>query len=249
MGSSTPDIERRYLGQWIKKPQLERRGDTVVGGPIALFGKRSQPVGGFVEVISEAFFNKSIADRWPAGTVCRFNDDQLLGTTAGATLAFSRTAEGLEFDVDIPQHLPLVCEYAQRGDITDVALSWQIFESTWEPSEGGYPVRRLLSGRLASVDVLTKPAQPVNVDVALRSLAEHVGEPIEEVTALSDRDELRQLFGWPPPESPVQREPIRLGRNARKVYTEALAPDHELPKILDQYRVTATPADLSRSNK
>jgi phage head maturation protease len=242
MGS--PDIERRYLSGWQKRPTLERRGDTVIGGTVALFGARSQPVGGMVEVIDERFFNKSISDGWPAGTVCRFNDDQLLGTTAGDTLAFSRTAAGLDFDVDVPRHLPLVCEYAQRGDITDVAISIRVFEDAWEPSEGGYPVRRLLSGRLVSVDVLTKPAQRINVEAALRSLAAHVGKPLDEVTALSDRDELRQLFGWTP--SPVQREPVRLGRNARKAYTEALAPDYALPEILDQYVVKATPADVAK---
>jgi phage head maturation protease len=241
---TTPNIETRYLSQFVKHPTLERRGDTVIGGVVALFGKRSQPLGGFAEVISEAFFNKSISDGWPAGTVCRFNDDQLLGTTAGATLAFSRTTDGLDFDVDIPQALPLVCEYAQRGDITDVALEIQVYDQDWEPTEGGFPVRRLLSGRLVSVDVLTRPAPTVNVDVALRSLAAHVGKPIEEVTALSERDELRQLFRWTP--SPIQREPVRLGRNARKAYTEALAPDYALPEILDQYVVKATPADLSR---
>jgi phage head maturation protease len=118
-----PTPETRCLSQWVKRVTLERRGDTVVGGCIALFGKRSQPVGGMVEIVGEKFFNKSISDGWPAGTVCRFNDNELLGTTSSGTLAFSRTAEGLEFDVDVPQHLPLVVEYTERGDITDVALT------------------------------------------------------------------------------------------------------------------------------
>jgi uncharacterized protein len=246
---TTPDIETRYLSGWIKRPTLERRGDTVIGGTVALFNTRSQPVGGMVEVIDERFFNKSFSDGWPAGTVCRFNDDQLLGTTAGDTLAFSRTAAGLDFDVDVPRHLPLVCEYAQRGDITDVAISIRVFEDAWETSEGGYPVRRLLSGRLVAVDVLTKPAQIIDIEAALRSLAAHVGKPIEEVTALSD---LRQLFGWTPSpvqREPVQREPVRLGRNGRMAYTEALAPDYALPEILDQYVVKATPADLARERQ
>jgi hypothetical protein len=173
----------------------------------------------------------------------RFDSAAVLGTTRGKTLGFSLDKTQLAFDVDVPHHLPLPVEYAGRDEIADLALSWQVFNDEWT-QEQGFPVRLLVSGRLVGLDVLTA-TQPtsVNVDVALRSLSEHAGRPIEEVQGLSDRGTLWELFGWSPP---VQREPVRLGRNGRMAYTKLFAPETEFPKILDEHAVTATPADVAK---
>jgi hypothetical protein len=239
----TPDAERRYLSQFVKQPTLTKRGDSTIGGTVALFGKRSQPMGGYVEIIADSFCRKWSGDGWP-GCVIRFDGSVLLGTTHARTLGFSQDGTHLDFEVAVPQHLPLVVEYAERNELADVALAWQVFEDEWT-QEQGFPVRRLLSGRIVGLDVLTAP-QPtsVNVEAALRSLAAHTGRPIEEVQGLSERGTLWDLFGWSPPESPVQREPVRLGRNGRMAYTKMFASEADFPKILDEHSVTATPADL-----
>jgi phage head maturation protease len=241
--SSTPASESRYLSQFLKhRPELTRRGEHTIGGTVVLFGKRSQPIAGFTEIFDESFASKWIGDGCP-GAVIRFNSYELLGTAASGTLRFSRTELGVDFGVDVPRHLPVVVEYVDRNEILDVAIEMQIFEDRWEHHKG-YPVRHLVSGRLAEISPLTVDTPTVvNVDAALQSLARHAGESLETVVTLSERGALWELWGWSPPER-ERREPIRLGIDGREAHVEVIEAQQPWAPILENYRVSVTPKDL-----
>lgn len=229
------DHERRYLTQWVKRPELTTYPDNVIGGYAAIFGKKSTPMGGYVEVIEPSFFRKHLSDN--ADTLCSYNfsDMASLGAVRSDTLRLNATRVGLAFVVSLPSCRSDVYEYADRGDVYNTAIDVEVFEDRWNMRDDRYPVRHLLSGKLIELSiVVAEHPDMINTDVALRSLAAHTGEPLDMITDLSRRDELRKLW----------RDPILLGRNGREAHIETMAPDSEVPRILDSYAVTATPADL-----
>jgi uncharacterized protein len=199
---SAPETERLWTNSW----QGYKQGSAVdlrsgpdgkktrtIGGYAAVFDTRSVPLGGFIEIVERSFFNKSRADNWP-GVICRYDHDNmmLLGTTASGTLRVSPDNVGLDYAVDLPNCREDVYEYVQRKDVRNSSFAFQVFEDEFTHDEG-YPVRHLVSGRLIDVAPVVTPAYP-DATVGLRSLARHVGAPIEDVVKLSETEELRKLF-------------------------------------------------------
>jgi HK97 family phage prohead protease len=169
-------------------------GSRMIGGYAAVFGLDSHPLGGFVEQVAPTCFNKSAADGWP-GVVCRFNhdDNQLLGTSRSGTLELAIDRQGVRYDVDVPQCRQDVLELVGRGDVAHSSFAFQTYEDDWTTTQGGVPLRTLVSARLIDVAPVTNPAYP-DATVGLRSLARHVDAPLEDVVARSHAGELRQFF-------------------------------------------------------
>jgi len=237
---SAPPIERRYARLW-GMPNLTAISGGKVGGLVVPFGRRSQPMAGYVEFVAPTAFRKCAGDGWP-DVVC-FSDHGLLGSTRVGTLRFSATDDGLHFEADVPKALPVAVEYAERGDYADIEIRWQVYEDRWTCDNGGYPVRELLSIRLVEISPATiSVPDDRNPVVALQSLALSVGEPVEYVRALADRKGLRELFGYRPP------EPILLGKNGRQAHIETIEAEEFGALILDQRAVKTTPKDLAREN-
>lgn len=195
------DIERRYtLFPVEARTRAEKR---TIGGYAAVFNKPSQNLGGFVEVVNPAFFNKSRGDGWP-DVLARYNhdDNMLLGTTGGGTLRLSVDETGLAYDVDPPQARADIVELVERGDVRKSSFAFRLFTEgdDWGMTDQGYPQRTLVSGQLVDVAPVNLPAyMDTSVDArsaeaALRSLALKVDAPIEDLIKLAAENELRKLF-------------------------------------------------------
>lgn len=185
------EIERRYTRRETEVRALESR---TIGGYASVFGKRSSNLGGFVEVVDTRAFNKSQGDGWP-DVVARFNHDDafILGTTRGATLRLSLDAEGLRYDVDVPETRQDVLELVQRGDVAKSSFAFRTRDDSWGTTEDGFPLRTLESVQLVDVAPVTVPAYP-DSSAGLRSLAAHKDADFEEVRKLAADGELTKLF-------------------------------------------------------
>jgi hypothetical protein len=213
---SAPPVERLFVSTFIKGGSpIEVRSapngiSRTIGGYAAVFNRSSENLGGFTEKVNTSFFNKSRADGWP-GVVCRFNhqDNFLLGSTRSGTCRLGIDDVGLSYDVDLPECRSDVLEMTARGDLAHSSFAFQTYEDDWMTTEGGYPVRMLMSGRLIDVAPVTVPAYP-DATVGLRSLARKVGAPIEDVVKRAECDELRSFFirtdnaGKPQPKKPAK---------------------------------------------
>jgi uncharacterized protein len=220
--SAPRDTERLWVTQWLKESPLETRAINgkgekairTIGGYASVFEKRSHPLGGYVEIVERSCFNKSMATGW-TGVIARFNHDDmsLLGTTRAQTLRLTQDNVGLDYSVDLPECRSDVYEYVQRGDISNSSFAFQVFDDEFTHDGDGYPVRHLLSARLVDVAPVTTPAYP-DASVGLRSLAQQVGEAIEDVLSLSERNELRQLFIRTDNRGPAKPTKTKSGREA-----------------------------------
>lgn len=188
--------ERRFT-----RGLVEVRGDgqRSIGGYAAKFNKLSQNLGGFVERIDPAFFNKSVADGFP-DVMARYNhdDNRLLGTTAGGTLRLQVDGTGLDYTADLPAHRADVLELIARGDVRQSSFAFRAFDDDWGMTEQGFPQRTLLSGRLVDVAPVNSPAY-LDTSTGLRSLAARLDADPTEVEQAAKAGELRKFFGAPAP--------------------------------------------------
>lgn len=184
--------ERRYTSFPV---ETRAKGDgKSIGGYAAVFNSLSQNLGGFVESVDPAFFNKSRGDGWP-GVVARFNhdDNQLLGTIAGGTLRLSVDGTGLDYMVDPPMARADITELVYRGDVRQSSFAFITYEEDWSVTDQNFPKRTLLSGKLVDVAPVVSPAY-LDTTAGLRSLAVKVGAEYEEVRKLAEENELRKFF-------------------------------------------------------
>ena len=188
------ESERRYTpGRVEVRAGAEKR---TIGGYAAKFNRASQNLGGFIEVIDPAAFNRSRGNDWP-DVMARYNHDDmaLLGTTSAQTLRLSVDETGLVYEVDVPQARADVYELVQRGDIAKSSFAFRVIGDgeEWGLSEQNFPQRRLLSVDLVDVAPVNSPAY-LDTSTGLRSLAKHVDAPLEEVRKYAEAGELKRFF-------------------------------------------------------
>lgn len=189
------------------KPELRSAGDGApqhIVGYASVFNKLSRKLaGGFVERVNPSAFRNSKDNGWD-GVVCRWNhnDDFLLGTIAGRTLAVDFDSNGLAYDVLPPQSETKVMELMHRGDVTSSSFAFRNVEGgdDWALSDFGMPLRTLLSLELIDVAPVTTPAYPDATaavrafEGAIESLARQFGEDPEEVRSLFANNQTVKLF-------------------------------------------------------
>jgi len=187
------DVERRYTPGTVEV-RMDKADQNRIGGYAAVFGKLSRNLGGFVERVEAGFFNQSRADGWP-GVICRYNhdDNMLLGTVGGGTLALQIDDQGLRYEVEPPAARNDVLELVKRGDVRNSSFAFQVIEDDWATTDGAYPMRSLVLGKCVDVAPVNSPAYP-DATAGLRSLAAHFDAPFEDVTELAQADELRKFF-------------------------------------------------------
>lgn len=191
--------ERIYTSQWKVACPVELRSSSdgkgrMIGGYALKFNKRSQNLGGYIEVIAPSFTNQSRADGWP-DVVCRYNhnDELLLGTTRSGTLKLSTDDIGLVYDVDCPECRGDVLEMVARRDVAHSSFAFEVTEQEWGVSEENFPQRTLVSGHIIDVAPVSSPAYR-DTTVAMRSLAKFLEAPIEDVLTAHREKEIRKFF-------------------------------------------------------
>ncbi|BDY31406.1 HK97 family phage prohead protease [Mycolicibacterium mageritense] len=206
------DAERRFTSVRV---EVRAGSDKMtIGGYAAKFNRMSQNLGGFVERIDPAFFNKSRGDGWP-DVVARYNhdDNMLLGTTNARTLRLSTDNVGLLYDADLPSSRADVYELVQRGDVNKSSFAFVAVEDDWTVNDQGFPLRTLLGGRLMDVAPVNTPAY-LDTSTGLRSLARKFDAPIEEVRKLAEGDELIRFFKRSDLKPAVQRRSASVALSA-----------------------------------
>lgn len=188
------DIEQRQLPGTVELRASDNGPGTLVGYA-AVFNRKSQNLGGFVEEVDPDAFNKSLADKVPV--VARFNhkDDYLLGTTVAETLRLSKDGTGLHYEVDLPdtQAGRDVAYLARRGDISKSSFAFRTIDDEWGVTEQDFPLRRLKAVQLIDVAPVVSPAY-LDTTSGLRTLADALHKPLDEVKAAAAAGELRALM-------------------------------------------------------
>ena len=192
-----------------------------------MFGKRSQNLGGFVEMVDPKAFSKTLGDKNPVVARFNHNDDYLLGTTEARTLHLSVDRTGLRYEVDLPDTGAGrdVRALAERGDLRYSSFAFRTVSDTWGETEDGTPLRTLTAVHLMDVSPVVNPAYrdtSTGMGAPLRGLADHFGLELETVRRASEAGDIRSLLKNPPPpaQDPAAREQIAMLRRKLMLWTD-----------------------------
>lgn len=188
-------VERRYTpGLLTLRNNAEEGAPGTISGYAAVFNKLSRSLGGFVEELNRSVFDRAANDGYN-DVICRYNHDDniLLGTIRGGTLALSTDQNGLRYDCVPPNSRADIVELVERGDISQSSFAFRAVEDDWSMTDQSYPKRTLLSVELVDVAPVVTPAYP-DTTAGLRSLAQKFDASFDEVRKLAGEDELRKFF-------------------------------------------------------
>lgn len=170
-GTMGVEIERRTIPAKVELRATKDQAASTLGGYAALFGVRSQDLGGFVEEIDPGAFDKSLAEGDDVLARGEHDSRMLLGKKSSGTLRLSVDGKGLAYEVDLPDTTAgrdfgvLVA----RGDVTQSSFAFQTVRDRWEDLEGGTVLRTLLEVKLVDVAPVAMPAY-TETSVSARAL-------------------------------------------------------------------------------
>ena len=190
--------ETRILSEPIEVREADDGTCTMVGYG-AVFGKFSQDLGGFREVIDPAAFNRTIKNQKDILVTINHNVDRLLGRTMAGTARVTVDDIGVRYEVDLPDTADgrSAQVLAERGDLFGSSFTFSIAKGgeAWSKDEDGRRVRTLTEVRLYELGPVASPAY-LDTTVALRSLGE-LGEEEETEDRTNEEDVTEETHGAP----------------------------------------------------
>ncbi len=181
-------IERRT----IKAPELrvmtDDDGVTRIVGYAAVFDQLSEDLGGFVEEIDPAAFNKTVQEA-DVRALWQHDAAKVLGRTKNDTLHLIIDEIGLRYEAFPPDTTWArdALETTRRGDVDQSSFGFDAMREQWrEPATpSDLPIRRLLEVKLFDVSPVTFPAYP-QTSAEARSHAAALQESEEEPQDIDD---------------------------------------------------------------
>lgn len=187
-------------------------GTTTIGGYAAIFNVLSQDLGGFVERIAPTAFDNTLA-RAERNILGSFNHnlDLLLSTRDSGTLQVTTDEVGLPYvmtlDLADPDAVSVAAKVASRK-VKGSSFTFSVRGEEWSTTDSGYPLRTLTDVVLYELGPVASPAylqtQDGGAAVALRSFAQFVDLPFEQVTEAAQAGRLSDLIARDLPEVPVE---------------------------------------------
>lgn len=188
------EIRVMHTGDDVELRVVKEDGKaTKIVGLAAVFDKRSEDLGGFVEIIRPGAFTDALKTSDIRGL--RDHDPgRLLGRTESGTLRVEETKRGLAYEIDLPdtELARDTAEAIDRGDLSGNSFSFIVKEERWTypPEDSDEPVlREVLSvDPIFDVGPVTYPAYP-DTTVALRSLDAHRPKAVMSEAAVAAKEE------------------------------------------------------------
>jgi len=148
-------------------------GGAIIRGMAALYDKLSENLGGFREIIAPGAFEET--DMSDVRGLFNHDTNFILGRTKSETLRLTRTKDGLEYEIDVPDNQTvrdLVLEPIKRGDVDQSSFGFMIGSGndTWDENDDGVLIRTIHRIRsLFDVSPVVFPAYP-DTSVGARSM-------------------------------------------------------------------------------
>lgn len=151
--------------------ELRSNGKTL-HGYAATYNSEAR-LGGFVEVIRNGAFRKTLEGGSNIRALYHHQGDALLATTRAGTLRLREDTTGLAFELDLPDttHGRDLAELVRRGDVAGCSFGFRVREGgdRWSDRGDGDMLRELLAVDLHEITMTHDPAYQ-DTTVALRSM-------------------------------------------------------------------------------
>ena len=183
-------VEKRALPFEVR---MEEESNRIIGAG-AVYNKRSQDLGGFVEIIRAGAFTGSLEGGREIKAFYNHDPNQILGTTkSDPPLTVRDSDDGLVYDVEIPDtsYGRDLRENLKRKNINGSSFQFRTLEDNWYKDDEGVTVRELLSAELIEVGPVTNPAY-LPTTAQMRSLYDKKEEFESRDAEIKQKEEERQ---------------------------------------------------------
>ncbi len=148
-------IEQRTFGE------LRAAGGNKLIGHAAVFGRPSQDLGGFVEIVLPGAFRRTLQAAEQVRALYDHDGQKVLGRVGAGTLRLHEDSRGLAFEVDLPPttYARDLTALVERGDVAGCSFGFTVGADgqRWEQRAGGL-VRELHDVTLHEITVTSNPA-------------------------------------------------------------------------------------------
>lgn len=169
------EIERRILQSTVRA-ERDKADAPRITGHAAIFGARSENLGGFREIILKGAFDDVLSQDVRA--LFNHNNDKVLGRTSAGTAAIGVDERGLWYEISPPDtsYVRDLLVLLERGEVTQSSFAFSIDRDgdSWGEDGDGVLIREVRKvSRLYDVSPVTYPAYP-QTDAAKRSMREYL---------------------------------------------------------------------------
>jgi HK97 family phage prohead protease len=149
-------------------------GQKIVGYAI-VFNQPSEDLGGFVEIITPAAVDRTLAEDLDVRALVDHDTSKIIGRTKAGTMILRKDAHGLLVEIHPPDTTAGrdILESVRRGDVTGMSFKFGVIRPHGERFEqrAGVTTRIVSDMRIPEVSVVTFPAYTAtDVSVAQRAL-------------------------------------------------------------------------------
>ena len=186
------NLERRTLTQPV---EFREEGERLVAtGLGVVYNKRSENLGGFVEVVRPNSAKKTIQES-DVRALLNHDPNLLLGRKGAGTLRLEETDEGIRYEIDLPNTTAGrdAAELLRRGDLIGSSMGFRAIGDEWGETEDGFPLRTLTEIALRDIGPVTFPAY-TDSDATLQTLAAQRSLDLVEVRAAADEGRLIEII-------------------------------------------------------
>lgn len=184
-------LERRTHTHQIEFREV---GDSLVAiGLGIVYGKRSQNLGGFQEVVRAGAAKKTILEA-DVRALLNHDPNLLLGRKGAGTLRLEETDDGVRYEIDLPNTSAGrdAAELLRRGDLIGSSMGFRAIGDEWGETEDGFPLRTLTEIALRDIGPVTFPAY-TDTDATLQTLASERSLDLVEVRAAAAEGRLIEI--------------------------------------------------------
>jgi uncharacterized protein len=129
-------------------------------GTSIVYGVRSQPLGGFVEIIDPAALNDTLAGNPDILLLNNHDTSQPIARSTSGTLALTNTSSGLNITAQLDTRQSYVNDLAislERKDVRGMSFGFVCTRDSWQ-KQGGVLVRTVEALQLLECSVVSNPA-------------------------------------------------------------------------------------------
>lgn len=186
-------IEKRAFPFEMRMETAED-GNAKVTGAGAVYNKRSLDLGGFVEIIREGAFTRSLEEGREIKSYFNHDPNQVLGTTeSDPPLNIEDGKRGLNYEVEIPDtsYGRDLRENLKRKNVKGSSFQFKTIEDNWYKDDEGVTVRELVEATLFEVGPVSDPAYLV-ANSELRTLQDKKSEFESRDAEIKQKEEERE---------------------------------------------------------
>lgn len=131
----------------------------VLSGYAAVFGSRSEDLGGFFEVIKRGAFARTLSEKRDIKMLFDHDSGRVMASTAAGTLRLWEDEKGLAFEARVGSDRHWIADEVktvERGDLSGMSFGFFVRNDQW--AADAVPVRTLLDVDLNEVSAVAFPA-------------------------------------------------------------------------------------------